>query len=144
MGTSVAAKKAQPVEANHHQMKLLGMDSIESVFPVTFKGTSFKMETINFTCGNCEHDIPMAEVRGNFSRLIEPVVDMDVVGKCPHCGFITPFRIRVNSDRRCEWQTMDGAWKSYKVYAPTKKGVMMALKELFSAIKERAFGGNHG
>lgn len=141
MGTTIANK---PKEASNYQLKLLGMPSIAREFPVTFKDTEFKMETMTFSCGHCETNIPMADVHGTASQMIERVLDIDSIARCPKCEFITPFKIRVHSDRKCEWQTIEGAWKTFMVYAPTKTGVKMALKDMFKVIKERIFGGIHG
>lgn len=134
----------KPKEANNHQLKLLRMTSIERAFPVEFKDTGFKVETIAFVCGHCETDIPMTDVHGNVSQMIERVIDIDSVGLCPKCRFITPFKLRVHSNRQCEWQTMDGTWNSYMAYPPTKAGVKMAFKEMLLVIKERIFGNSHG
>lgn len=132
----------ESVTANQHQMKLLGQPSISGQFPLTFEDTGFKMQTIDFTCGNCESPIPTDSVHGTISRLIKRVIDMDLMGRCTKCGMATPFKIRVHSDRRCDWfSTETGKWQSEYIYPPNRHGVKAAFMDMLKAIKQRLFGG---
>ena len=118
------------------------MPSVDTHFPIEFKDTGFTMKTMDFACGNCDKAIPIKDVRGSVSHLVPKVVDMDLVGACRHCGIATVFKIRVRSNRWCEWlNNATGKWESFKVYAPGVEGVKDSLKDMFTAIKHRVTGG---
>ncbi len=130
----------KPVEATPHQLALLQMPTIDSEFPIVFKDTGFKMESLHITCRICGNDIPLNHIRGNMSRMLECVVDLDLIGSCEKCGIHTPSNFRINSERKCEWKDSDGVRHSFHVHPPTGAGVKGALLELFRAIRWRIFG----
>lgn len=118
------------------------MPSVDTHFPIKFEDTGFTMETMNFVCAHCDKAIPTKDVHGSVSRLVPKVVDMDLLGMCSHCRVVTVFKMRIRSNRWCEWlNNATDKWESFKVYAPGVEGVKDSLKDMFTAIKHRVTGG---
>lgn len=136
MGAPINALKG----ASAQQLKMLEMPTIESHFPFEFAEGGFRVETLDFSCNSCDAKMDMADVRGVVSNLVPRVLDMNLVGRCQKCGVVTPFRLRVHSDRVYDWQDDHGQWHKSKVYAGSASGVAMAVKDMFAAIKGRFFG----
>lgn len=132
--------------ANKHDLQLWEGAPVSSALPHKFADTGFDVSTLDFRCGNCEQMLDNKnDVRGNVSSLITRTLDFDLVGKCPTCGCMTPFRLRLNSDRWCDWLHVEsGRWLRFKVYAPGKAGVKDSLKDMLLAARDRFFPGARG
>lgn len=123
-------------------LKLLDGQPVSSSLPHKFEDTGFAVATVDFRCAKCEANLKNTEVHGYVSSLIPNVLDFDVVGKCPICGVLTPFRLRINSNRVCDWYHAEThTWKRFKIYQPNSKGVKTALRDLLSTTKSRFFAG---
>lgn len=127
-------------EATEKELNLLELPTVESLLPIIFHDTDYTVRTLEFTCGNCSTRLPLSAVRGHASRLIERVVDLELLGVCPACNVATPFRIRIQSDRTCNWLDSDGSWQQFTVYASNGQRLKHALKDMVGAIKKRLTG----
>ncbi len=126
-------------EANRREKALLAEPSIDGFLPFKFSDTGFCIQSLNFCCSVCGENIALRDIHGTNSNLVARVLDLDLIGVCS-CGVATPYRIRVHSNRWCDWLNSDGSWQHFKVYAPTWIGVRAALKDLRAVVGERFLG----
>ena len=122
--------------ATCHELTLLKLPSIAELFPFRFKDTGFELKFILFTCGSCEKPFDIANVHGTCSQVIESVIDLDLVAKCIRCDMITPFQLRISSDRYCNWKDHKGVWNQFRIYEPGRKGVTDAWHDMLGVIKK--------
>ena len=86
---------------------LLDEPSLETLFPLDFKN-GFRIATLGFWCRSCKAALPLAEVHGQVSRVLERVVDITAASSCT-CGALNNYRIRLHDDASLAY-LKDGAW----------------------------------
>jgi hypothetical protein len=125
--------------ATQHQLKLLEHPPVSKIFPFIFQDTSFELKSLVFTCGSCNEPVDNEDVHGTCSHLIVSVLDLDLVARCFRCNIITPFQMRITSDRLCHWKDYEGIWQQSRIYEQNSKGLGKAWKDLVAVIKDRMF-----
>lgn len=124
--------------ASKQELSLWNGQTVASALPHKFSDTGFEVADLDFSCGKCGTKFDNTQVRGTISNLIARVLDFNVIGKCPSCGFMTPFRIRVSSDRICTWyNSANHTWQRFYIYPPNRSGVKDAFKDLIKAASAR-------
>ena len=77
--------------------ELLGMDTIESQFPILFKGGN-EFPVLTAYCAQCNQPIESQHLRGEVSRSQDDVYTLEAAGACMRCHVATPVFYRLHAD----------------------------------------------
>jgi hypothetical protein len=86
---------------------LLKEPSLDPLFPLEFQN-GFRIATLGFWCRSCKIALPLSEVHGQVSRILERVVDISAAASCS-CGELNSYRIRLHDDASCSY-VKAGRW----------------------------------
>ncbi len=107
--------------------ELLGMETLESQFPVAFEdGGGFPMFTAY--CAQCSRPIENQHLRGRVTRTRRDMVTIEGAGACFSCNIATPVNYRLHSDGTMTGISPDTrAWTVWDKKPGLFRGVLQSM-----------------